>query len=87
MPVQDLSSPRGEHLAQRPDLDGLRVVGGVVDQIVEEPPGGAHQDWDAAARRLDNALREALASLEGLSEDELVDDRYRRFRSLGAVRA
>lgn len=60
---------------------------GVIDQIVEEPPGGAHQDWDAAARRLDSALREALASLEGLTEEELVDDRYRRFRSLGAVRA
>jgi len=60
---------------------------GVIDQIVDEPPGGAHQDWEGASRRLDSALREALASLEGLSEDELVDDRYRRFRSLGAVRA
>jgi acetyl-CoA carboxylase carboxyl transferase subunit alpha len=60
---------------------------GVVDQVVEEPPGGAHHDPDGAARRLDSALREALASLEGLSEDELVEDRYRRFRRLGAIHA
>ncbi len=60
---------------------------GVIDQIVEEPPGGAHQDWDGAARRLDSALREALASLDGLDEDQIVEDRYRRFRSLGAIRA
>jgi len=60
---------------------------GVVDQVVEEPPGGAHHDPEGAARRLDSALREALASLEGLTEDELVEDRYRRFRRLGAIHA
>jgi acetyl-CoA carboxylase carboxyl transferase subunit alpha len=60
---------------------------GVVDQVVEEPPGGAHHDPEGAARRLDSALREALASLEGLTEAELVDDRYRRFRRLGAIHA
>ncbi|GAC1527730.1 MAG: acetyl-CoA carboxylase carboxyltransferase subunit alpha [Polyangiales bacterium] len=60
---------------------------GVVDMIVEEPPGGAHHDPDGAAKRLDSALREALASLEGLSEAELVEDRYRRFRRLGAIHA
>jgi acetyl-CoA carboxylase carboxyl transferase subunit alpha len=60
---------------------------GVVDQIVDEPPGGAHHDMDGAARLLDSALREALASLDGLSPAELVDDRYRRFRRLGAYRA
>ena len=60
---------------------------GVVDQVVEEPPGGAHHDPEGAARRLDFALREALRSMEGLSEDELVEDRYQRFRRLGAVHA
>jgi len=60
---------------------------GVVDQIVDEPPGGAHHDWDGAVRRLDAAIREALAGMQGLTEDELVEDRYRRFRSLGAIHA
>ncbi len=60
---------------------------GAVDQVVDEPPGGAHHDVEGAARRLDSALREALASLEGLSEEELIEDRYRRFRRLGAIHA
>ncbi|HVY47652.1 MAG TPA: acetyl-CoA carboxylase carboxyl transferase subunit alpha, partial [Minicystis sp.] len=63
-----------------PDLLQL----GVVDGVVEEPTGGAHQDHDDAAARLDRALVEALAPLEALRPDELVDDRYRRFRKLGA---
>ena len=62
-----------------PDLLQL----GVVDAVVEEPSGGAHQDHDDAAARLDHALLTHLTSLEALSPDELVDDRYRRFRSLG----
>jgi len=60
---------------------------GAVDQVVEEPPGGAHHDPDGAAKRLDFALREAFAQLEGLTEEELVEDRYRRFRRLGALHA
>jgi acetyl-CoA carboxylase carboxyl transferase subunit alpha len=60
---------------------------GVVDAIVEEPAGGAHQDHDGAARRLDRALYEALVSLDGLSPDELREDRYQRFRRLGSFMA
>src|SRR5262245_60456605 len=63
-----------------PDLLQL----GVVDAIVEEPAGGAHQDHDDAAHRLDRALTSTLASLDRLSRDEIVEDRYRRFRDLGA---
>lgn len=57
---------------------------GCVDAIVEEPPGGAHQDHDTAARLLDRALYEALVSLEGLDDEELREDRYQRFRRLGS---
>lgn len=63
-----------------PDLLDL----GCVDAIVDEPPGGAHQDHDDAAERLDHSLWEALMSLDGLSPDELRDDRYQRFRRIGA---
>ena len=52
-----------------PDLLEL----GVVDAVVHEPTGGAHQDHDDAAARLDAALTGALASLSALSPDELVD--------------
>lgn len=57
---------------------------GVVDQVVEEPVGGAHQDHDRAATLLDKAIYEALNSLSTKSPSELRDDRYRRFRQMGA---
>jgi acetyl-CoA carboxylase carboxyl transferase subunit alpha len=66
-----------------PDLLEL----GCVDAIVDEPPGGAHQDHDDAARRLDRALWEALMSLDGLSPEEIRADRYQRFRRLGSILA
>jgi len=66
-----------------PDLLQL----GVVDTVVEEPTGGAHQDHDGAAARLDRALWSTLSSLDKLGPEELVEDRYRRFRKLGAFLA
>lgn len=57
---------------------------GVVDGIVEEPPGGAHQDPQLAAKLLDRSLSEHLASLLSLSPDQLREDRYQRFRRLGS---
>jgi acetyl-CoA carboxylase carboxyl transferase subunit alpha len=63
-----------------PDLLQL----GIVDSIVEEPTGGAHQDHDEAAIRLDRELWGALTSLDELGPEELIDDRYRRFRALGS---
>ena len=62
-----------------PDLLDLRVV----DRIVDEPPGGAHQDPAAAAASVGEALSTALAELDMLSPQELVDQRYERFRALG----
>ncbi len=57
---------------------------GIVDRVVEEPPGGAHRDPAAASALLDPVLFETLRSLQGLSADELREDRYQRFRRLGA---
>jgi acetyl-CoA carboxylase carboxyl transferase subunit alpha len=57
---------------------------GVVDSIVEEPPGAAHQDPRAAAKLLDLALNDALSELLQLTPDELVEQRYQRFRAMGA---
>lgn len=57
---------------------------GVVDAIVPEPIGGAHRDHDEAARQLDAMLRNTLAELEVMDSNQLRDDRYARFRRLGA---
>jgi acetyl-CoA carboxylase carboxyl transferase subunit alpha len=63
-----------------PDLLSLKIV----DRIVDEPPGGAHQDPYAAAKLVEAAIADALAELLKMTPDELADDRYRRFRALGA---
>ena len=56
---------------------------GLVDAIIPEPPGGAHEDMDEAARLLGQALKEHLASLKTCSSGQLVDDRYDKFRKMG----
>ncbi|NOY26083.1 MAG: acetyl-CoA carboxylase carboxyltransferase subunit alpha [Oligoflexia bacterium] len=58
---------------------------GVVDQIVPEPPGGAHRDPAAAIDALGAALCQHLDDLCALGPDQLREDRYQRFRGLGAV--
>jgi acetyl-CoA carboxylase carboxyl transferase subunit alpha len=63
-----------------PDL--LRL--GVVDAVVDEPAGGAHQDPDAAARLVETAIDSPLRELEAMRPEQLIEDRYRRFRKLGA---
>ena len=64
-----------------PDLKAI----GVVDNIIPEPPGGAHEDWDAAAASLDLAIVAALAKVDQLSIEELLEARYQRFRRLGEI--
>lgn len=58
---------------------------GVVDEIVDEPLGGAHKDPAAAVTATATAVRAALASLRGLSVEELVRARAERFRHMGRV--
>jgi len=57
---------------------------GIADLIVEEPPGGAHQDHDDAAKRLDRVLYSTLTELSSFSREAIREDRYQRFRKLGA---
>jgi acetyl-CoA carboxylase carboxyl transferase subunit alpha len=62
-----------------PDL--LRL--GVIDEMVAEPAGGAHQDHDAMAKALDAAISTHLDALVGLDPAGLAQDRYDRFRRIG----
>jgi acetyl-CoA carboxylase carboxyl transferase subunit alpha len=55
---------------------------GVIDEIVHEPVGGAHNDHEAMAQALGSAIRRHLAELKALSPEELVEDRYRKFRAM-----
>ena len=57
----------------------------VVDSVIKEPVGGAHKDHDEAAVLLKAALKEQLDELGKLSEEEILNQRYERFRSLGEI--
>ena len=59
----------------------------VVDRVVDEPAGGAHQDPAGAARLVDAAIQDALGDLLERTPEELVHHRYDRFRKLGAFLA
>ena len=56
---------------------------GIVDEVLPEPVGGAHRDWDATAATLSAALRENLARFDGVAPDELIRTRAERFRRIG----
>jgi acetyl-CoA carboxylase carboxyl transferase subunit alpha len=57
---------------------------GVADEVVPEPPGGAHRRQADAVRLLGEAVERHLVSLDGMSAAALRADRYERFRRLGA---
>jgi acetyl-CoA carboxylase carboxyl transferase subunit alpha len=56
---------------------------GLVDAIIPEPSGGAHNDYDAATALVDQALAQALAEVAPLSVQDRLDARYAKFRRMG----
>jgi acetyl-CoA carboxylase carboxyl transferase subunit alpha len=56
---------------------------GLIDGIIPEPPGGAQEDWDAAAAFLRDHLLGGLRDLEGMDAHEVVAHRYSKFRKMG----
>jgi acetyl-CoA carboxylase carboxyl transferase subunit alpha len=61
--------------------DLLRL--GLIDGVIPEPPGGAHTDPDQAAEQIRLALRASLEELGGMSPEELIEQRCRKFREMG----
>ena len=64
-----------------PDLARFAII----DEIVAEPVGGAHTDWDAMFRSMDAVLTRQLGELSALSMDDLVAARYDKFRAMGRL--
>lgn len=56
---------------------------GVVDEIIKEPLGGAHRDYDAISTSIKLVLKDSLGELQQLSIDELLVLRYEKLRSYG----
>ena len=64
-----------------PDLMGL----GIVDRTIPEPQGGAHADRDAAIQAVGDAVEEELEALNGLTPDQLREQRAQRFYAIGRL--
>ncbi len=65
------------------DLSGF----GITDEIVPEPAGGAHRDPAAAAKNVGDAIRRHLAQLKQLTPEQIVVDRYKKYRAMGVFTA
>jgi acetyl-CoA carboxylase carboxyl transferase subunit alpha len=69
--------------------EGLRLTAqhlyeeGIVDKIIPEPEGGAHNDYDQTARYLDSALSERLAEAVSCSQEDRLKRRYTKLRGFG----
>jgi acetyl-CoA carboxylase carboxyl transferase subunit alpha len=59
---------------------------GVCDEVVPEPPGGAHSDWDRAAGLLEEALDRTLTELAKLPVQKLLQARWAKYDAIGAWR-
>lgn len=62
-----------------PDLKEL----GVVDEIIPEAKGGAHKDLEQQAMEIDHVLKASLKMLTGLTEEELINQRYEKYKLIG----
>ncbi len=78
---------KGEHAPEAtegykptaPDLLKLNII----DQVIREPIGGAHRDPDVAVRNVKRTMKKHLTELLQMSEKQLIQQRYERYRNLG----
>jgi acetyl-CoA carboxylase carboxyl transferase subunit alpha len=77
---QEHAAEAAEALRLTPDhLESL----GLIDEIVPEPEGGAHQDPEAMARTLGDVLERQLADVGSLDRTDMLESRYAKFRRMG----
>ena len=69
--------------------EALKITGkdllelGLADEIIPEPPGGAHTNLNDAARFLKQALLEQLKQFKNMTSKEIQEERYKKYRSMG----
>jgi acetyl-CoA carboxylase carboxyl transferase subunit alpha len=57
---------------------------GIVDEIITEPIGGAHQDYDSISSNIKSSLLTNIAELSKFSEEDLLNRRYQRLLKIGS---
>jgi acetyl-CoA carboxylase carboxyl transferase subunit alpha len=58
----------------------------IIDTIIPEPEGGAHNDADATIRRAGVTIMQNIATLNALPTSVLLDQRYQKYRVMGAMK-
>lgn len=58
---------------------------GIADEIIKEPLGGAHNNWKKTSSSIKRSITKHLNELLEMSSQELVNNRYEKFRSMGPV--
>ncbi|MGV8124851.1 MAG: acetyl-CoA carboxylase carboxyltransferase subunit alpha [Candidatus Xenobiia bacterium LiM19] len=58
---------------------------GIIDKIIEEPLGGIHKSSEAVFIHVKDELEEAISSLSKLTPENLLNDRFNRFRQIGSL--
>ena len=75
---------RGPNAAEQLKLLASDAVAlGIVDQIIQEPIGGAHRNFSGTAQALKTTLIKELEALEQLTPEQRVENRYQKFRRMG----
>lgn len=78
------SATKAPEAAEALKLMGEHLIKfGIIDEIIAEPMGGAHQNPPMVANRLKAALLKQITRLKEFSTDELLDHRYKKFRKIG----
>ena len=81
---RDAGEARKAAAAFKPDAAHCYELG-VIDAIVPEPEGGAHEDPDAAAGMLQAAISTAISEIEGLDPEERRRERRAKYRRMGVL--
>jgi acetyl-CoA carboxylase carboxyl transferase subunit alpha len=80
----------GDHAEQAADAMKLTardmLEAGIIDAMIPEPLGGAHRDPALTVRNVGQYLRAALEELKPVPTDQLIEQRYQRYRRLGVFR-
>ena len=63
------------------DLKKMKII----DGVIKEPLGGAHNDIDLAAKRLKKVIIDDIKSLEKIKPDKRIDERINKFSQMGII--
>ncbi|MDO6448373.1 acetyl-CoA carboxylase carboxyl transferase subunit alpha [Oceanobacillus profundus] len=56
---------------------------GIVDHVIPEPKGGAHRNLEQQAAYIDEVLKQSLTNLQTLTDDELIENRWEKYKQMG----